>query len=316
MPLVVGIDEAGFGPTLGPLVVGASLWHIPDKKLRCDLWRELRGAVTRAGEKSSWKLAVDDSKQVYDRQRLATLERPVLAFARAAGLPCDSFVRLAGAMSALAPSRDIPWYAELDLPLPIDGAPAQFDAVAEKLARCMDAAGVRCCGLLARVVTEDHYNDRVAATRNKSAVVVEQVLSLIDACGRGAGERVVFHVDRLGGRVEYRRLLQTAFPDRAIRELEIDAQRSRYRLSNESSDWFISFEVSAEKAQLPVALASMLAKYLREVIMRNFNAFWRRWAPDVRPTAGYYNDAQRFLADIAPILGQAGVPRERFVRSR
>ena len=27
--LLVGIDEAGYGPNIGPLVIGASVWDLP-----------------------------------------------------------------------------------------------------------------------------------------------------------------------------------------------------------------------------------------------------------------------------------------------
>ena len=34
MTLVIGIDEAGYGPNLGPLVIGSSSWQIDE--LQCD----------------------------------------------------------------------------------------------------------------------------------------------------------------------------------------------------------------------------------------------------------------------------------------
>ena len=74
--------------------------------------------------------------------------------------------------------------------------------------------------------------------------------------------------------------------------------------------------VDADEHHLPVALASMLAKYLREVSMACFNAYWQRRLPSLRPTAGYYTDARRFLSEIEPVVAQGGLPRERFVRSR
>ncbi len=30
MPYLLGTDEAGYGPNLGPLVISASVWEVPD----------------------------------------------------------------------------------------------------------------------------------------------------------------------------------------------------------------------------------------------------------------------------------------------
>jgi hypothetical protein len=60
------------------------------------------------------------------------------------------------------------------------------------------------------------------------------------------------------------------------------------------------FQPKGER-HLPTALASMTAKYLRELAMRPFNAFWQRHMPALRATAGYPTDAQRFYDDIRPV---------------
>jgi hypothetical protein len=67
---------------------------------------------------------------------------------------------------------------------------------------------------------------------------------------------------------------------------------------------------------MSVAVASMLSKYLREGLMRRFNAFWRQYLPDVAPTAGYYGDGQRFLADIAATRKELGIADEFLIRAR
>jgi len=321
MPLRVGIDEAGYGPRLGPLVVAASVWDVPEPLVQADLWSLLDSAVCRAGRqrRGEWRLAVDDSKRVYDRQRgLHTLERSVLAFARAAGVNCRSVAALLRSV-LLEPPRpdDAPWYAALDGELPVSGSAAACDGVATRLLEAMRQADVRCAALSAEIVTEPHFNRRVAQTRSKAAIVIEQVLRLVRRCAQRAGDRDVFiHVDRLGGRTRYRDLLRDAFPERHLHVLQADDAVQRYRLAGARSDWFLCFEVDADRHHLPVALASMLAKYLREVVMLRFNAYWRRWLPTLRPTAGYATDAQRFLHDIAAILPKTGLPAQTFVRAR
>ena len=43
----------------------------------------------------------------------------------------------------------------------------------------------------------------------------------------------------------------------------------------------------------------MTAKYLRELSMRAFNAYWASHVPNLKPTAGYPVDARRFKREIA-----------------
>jgi hypothetical protein len=319
VPLVVGIDEAGYGPTLGPLVVGATLWNVEPRVLKEDFWELLRDCVCRAARRGQWRLAVNDSKTVYDRKKgLSTLERSVLAFASATGLDCTTLDAFASELEVrLGEADELPWYGNLNVPLPIDRAQSNQQAVAGRLKRCMSEAGATCCGLLARVVTEDRFNRRVSRTRNKAAVLIEHVLSLIQvAAGRAGAQDLVVRVDRLGGRTDYRGLLALAFPERHLHVLEISRDCSRYRLASADNDWFVEFAVAADTHLLPVALASMLAKYLREVFMRRFNVYWKERTLSLRPTAGYYTDARRFLAEIEPVIATTGVPRERFVRAR
>ena len=49
MPWVVGIDEAGYGPNLGPFVMTAVLLRVPDEREDADWWHELSSTVRRAG---------------------------------------------------------------------------------------------------------------------------------------------------------------------------------------------------------------------------------------------------------------------------
>jgi hypothetical protein len=65
-----------------------------------------------------------------------------------------------------------------------------------------------------------------------------------------------------------------------------------------------------------VALASMTAKYVRELLMDRFNRFWQHHAPDLKPTAGYVQDGRRFLAEIDPLIQSLGIDRRQLIRQR
>jgi hypothetical protein len=67
---------------------------------------------------------------------------------------------------------------------------------------------------------------------------------------------------------------------------------------------------------LPTALASMTAKYLRELSMRAFNEFWCSRIPNLRPTAGYPKDAHRFRSAIAAAQKELKIDDHALWRNR
>ncbi|MGH9174221.1 MAG: hypothetical protein ACRD1H_07675, partial [Vicinamibacterales bacterium] len=77
----------------------------------------------------------------------------------------------------------------------------------------------------------------------------------------------------------------------------------------------VRFQARAEQ-HLPVALASMVSKYVRELAMELFNRFWCDHVPGLRPTKGYPLDAHRFKADIAAAQQRLGIADEVLWRMR
>src|SRR5712691_2086450 len=82
MRVLGGIDEAGFGPLLGPLCLGLAVFRLPDGE--GGLRRALRGACVGGDAKirsGDSRAVVCDSKWLHrGARKLARLERTALAF--------------------------------------------------------------------------------------------------------------------------------------------------------------------------------------------------------------------------------------------
>lgn len=324
MVVYAGIDEAGYGPLFGPLVVGCAAVALPEARdgRVPDLWALLDRAVCRERQHSAGRLAVNDSKKLHNpqsRRPLAHLERAVLAFAALADQRPADVGHWLDALGETA-HRDLgamPWYQPCDQRpwqrLPVEHTAGQLAIDANVLAAAAERADLRVLGLRAAVTFEQPFNRMVAATRSKAAVAFAAVARHLAALWREhvrAGRDVRVVVDRQSGRMRYRELLAQALPEAHLRVLEETPQRSTYELSPAVPDaaprsaggMTVRFQVEAEAAHLPVALASMLSKYTRELLMARFQDWFGCRLPRVPPTAGYGSDAKRFWQQIEPHL--------------
>src|SRR5262245_30233297 len=121
MPWVVGIDEAGYGPNLGPLVQAAVALYLPDHDVAG--WETLKPVVRRCGEKADGRVLIDDSKHVYARGGLEALELGVLSALQLVPGSLRQFLDHAALPECQTELASECWFeAEERLPVMIDAA--------------------------------------------------------------------------------------------------------------------------------------------------------------------------------------------------
>ncbi|MFC1737925.1 hypothetical protein ACFL1G_02615 [Planctomycetota bacterium] len=319
MAVLVGIDEAGFGPILGPLVVSSSAFSVPEHLAKADIWQVLRRSIGYSRRHLAGRLLITDSKKAYSK-KIGTrhLKHTVLACLKYLD---ENPVTLSELLSFLCPDllerlQDYPWYKgsgdyeiSVDEPSVLIASEVLRDDTASNNIKLLELKS--CCLDVWR------YNRMVSVVKNKSTVLFTATCRLIKhAFDNFAADGLHIIVDRMSGRVHYRRILQRMFPDMQLKIMCERQTKSSYELKTDGKSMHLHFIVKADEKILPTSLASMVSKFLRELLMENINRYFAHHCADIRPTAGYWKDGLRFIEDLQNNGADSHINMEQLVRCK
>jgi hypothetical protein len=199
--------------------------------------------------------------------------------------------------------------------LPQGWTSGQLAISSAQLQAAVDRAGVSVVAMQCRMVDVARFNAIVRESGSKGQTTLQPIGEYLRWAWQthtGGTDAVSVVCDRLGGRERYASTLSQilSVPIEGVGVVEETPERSRYVVQQEGRKLHISFAVEGEKQHVPIAMASMTAKWMRELAMARFNRYWTVRAEhemevELKPTAGYTTDARRWLRDASSMLTPA-----------
>lgn len=324
MTLLVGTDEAGYGPNLGPLTICGTAWQVPDPTL--DLYEALEDCVTNGDSNSiPGKITICDSKKIYSPSRsIESLEKSVFStlVAVSGKLPKDS--KQLGEMLQIdcLANGSVPELERIGgrtkgakITLPLAANRDEISELAAKFLSTCEDAGVELGEIGCRAIFPRNFNEMVGKFGNKAELLSATTLGIVKQLIKNQQQDCRIVCDKHGGRNKYVGVLNQYLTDQFITVGQESRGVSDYQWRHDDANFDITFRSKGESF-LPTALASMFAKYIREVAMEIMNNFWESQVPGLRPTRGYPVDAVRFKKEIAAAQEKLGIDDSNIWRYR
>ncbi len=211
-----------------------------------------------------------------------------------------------------------PWYGKLALGRELTFDMDDIKTATPALHKDMSDKNIQLLDINSSPLLAGEYNAMIDTMHNKARVLFHLAIGHIYRAWQQFGQQnLQIMIDRQGGRSHYRPLLQKMFPESKMKILKETETLSSYELTEGNRSMKLHFMTKGDSKHLPIALASMASKYLRELLMEILNEYFATLCPGLKPTAGYYQDGNRFLSEIATHkLDESLMPKKLLVRQK
>jgi ribonuclease HII len=302
--IIVGVDENGLGPLLGPLVTTAVSLEL--KRYR----PEHHAEVGRA-------LGIDDSKATAGFGQMALAEGLALALVEAltGALPTDIDalfeVLLLDAPATLrvpCPRGSRPQCWSVPLALPCFGGDVR---AGREVLRKLGKAGLRPLHVRSALACTGDLNTRLRKGQSRVEVDLELMERLVLDARDKTGEDLRAICGMVGGIRNYLARMRH-LPLRGITAARTPRPTLAFEVQGVGH---VRFEIDADANHLPVALASMVGKYVRELAMERQNRFYRQHDDSLADVSGYHDPVtQRFILASTSLRASLGIDDACFRR--
>lgn len=299
--IVVGADENGLGPLLGPLVTTSVAIAVPTYD---------RARLLRKGH----KVGIDDSKSTAGFGKMAVAESLALAVAEQQnGWVPGHADALLEALSLHPPQqlrKRCPPRARAQcwaerVPLPCFGG--DVGRGREMLFR-LTKQRITIERVRSALACTSYLNEQLAEGVSRVALDLHLMEELLIDARAHVGQPLLAVCGMVGGIRDYPKHLRHLRAEPLARTKRVIAYRS-------PTVGEVRFEIDADARHLPVALSSMVGKYVRELWMERQNRFYQSLDPALASVSGYHDPVtRRFIGASAALRTRLGVPDGCFRR--
>lgn len=291
----IGADENGLGPRLGPMLTTAVLAEVSDAG-HTTIERKARGGM---------KKRLGDSKALVSHGDIALAEAWARVLVRHTGSAEPRSVRdIVDAVSLEGVEQ-----LKQRCPPHVSGqcwheAGEAFEAGDELLKEVrkdlkkLEAGGVRIVGVRSAIVCTKHLNDLLGVGVNRYTADLHAMERLVLGFRDSVNEDVFAVLGKVGGYTQY----EPAFGPlngRLCMVMEERRQRSTYRFPGVGE---LSFVMDADASDRLVSIASLVGKYLREVLMARIVRHYQISLPDLANVSGYHDPITKQFVDATRLV--------------
>ncbi len=334
--IIVGIDENGLGlrnqRMLGPLVVTATAFRVErDYDFNNDFfWNELRGVISRnRRDKSS--LIVCDSKELFqsNNQRTYKLgESTALAFYSLLNgrLPQDFdndfFPQIIVNRQFFLSDCPVNWESSLcgnGTPYNLPSWKVETELVrdlSKKLTQSLSQKRIEFIFWKSRIFCPSTLNRAQAKNLDKYSLEIQTIGDFIDLFLKNYGEE---KISLLSGKIDgwgKHKILSYLGERFEILSYHAKEGVDAFTVCCKGKKLKVCFIKSGDKFIFPIALSSILGKYIREVFVRRINEFFQRVDSSLGWCGGYRQGVKfdGFLKRASQIVATKRIPQECLLR--
>ena len=289
---VIGIDENGYGPILGPLVVTALKMDV-----RGDPWENLK--------LKNIKTPIKDSKEIFKHTKRAYKrgETFALAILNRLNIEPTSFYQYVEQLTRESITEFFKNCEPLLNLMPDFSLPVWSTREKIKNLELFESPYLEIKDVKQKVLMPYEFNLKLESLKSKALLDFTLFINLMKEL---ASQKSMGIFGKISGKIYYRKW----FNFLGFKDIEVIVERStrsRYRLNS----WELSFFVDADSSFINVAMASILGKYTRELFLYSLSL-----GPGFNSTlpiaSGYRHDPKTSILKEA--LEKSGIPEKCYLR--